>query len=131
MNTNICKLDTIVNIAVIALLVYLLYMMKRGEEQLCFRREYGTVTDIPASSYADANSALVRSSSLGQAPLGDPRYWLPNRNPITQGQYGLYQNPTLPIGDTQPFDRRSLLPEAQALPVYTNEPLPTQCTPLE
>ena len=116
--------------AIIATLVYLIYRVQANREQLCIKQKYGYVTDVPASTYIDANMALVHSTSLGQAPLGDPRYWLKNRSPITQGQYGLYQDHTLPLSETQPFNRKSLMAAAEALPVYTQKPLPPQCTPL-
>ncbi len=123
MNTNA------VIVLVIIVLVTVIYMFNPNEN-LCIKRNYGYITDIPVSNYVDANMALGYSTSLGQAPLGDPRYWLPNRSPITQGQYGLYQDPTLPLSETQPFDRRTLMAAASALPVYTRKPLPSQCTPL-
>ena len=130
MSSNVHTLNVMVQIAVILILAYLIYLSTRDTEGLCIKKDYGYVTDVPASIYADANSALVHSSSLGQAPLGDPRHWLFNRSPITQGQYGLYQQNTLPLSETQPFDRRSLEVAARALPVYTEKPLPPQCTPL-
>lgn len=125
-----CTVNTIVQIVVIALLAFMIYKLAQGNENLCIKRDYGYVTDVPASVYADTNMALVHSTSLGQAPLGDPRYWLPNRSPITQGMYGLYQKETIPLSETQPFNRDSLLAAAEAMPVYTDEPLPPQCTPL-
>lgn len=104
--------------ALILLIIYLIFTASQPES-LCVNRPYGMVTDVPASVYADANSALVHSSSLGQAPLGDPRYWLQNRSPITQGQYGLYSR-TLDLSETQPFDRTTLIADAETLPVYTD-----------
>ena len=130
MNTNVHTLTIIIQLAIIAILVYMLCNINRGSEDLCIKQKYGYVTDVPASVYTDANMALVHSTGLGQAPLGDPRYWLPNRSPITQGMYGLYQDNTLPVSEAQPFDQSSLLPAAEALPVYTQKPLPPQCTPL-
>ena len=120
--------NTIIIFIIVILVLLLLYQY--STEQLCVNRPYGSVTDIPASRYVDANMALAHSTSLGQKPLGDPRFWLPNRSPITQGQYGLYQPELIPLDETQPFDRASLMPIAQALPVYTEKPLPSQCTPL-
>ena len=110
----------ILQLLTLALLMYLIF---RKDEGLCVKRDYGYVTDVPASVYADANSALVHSSSLGQAPLGDPRFWIPSRSPITQGQYGLYQ-------PEQPFDRSDFDEIAAQIPVYTEKPLPSQCQPL-
>ena len=111
-------------------LLILLYMITRTNENMCVQRDYGMITDVPASVYADANSALVHSSSIGQAPLGDPRFWQPNRSPITQGQYGLYQPTTLPLDETQPFDRSDLIDIAAQVPTYTEQPLPPQCKSL-
>jgi len=119
---------SLIILIIIAVLVYVLY--QQNSEGICIKKDYGYVTDVPASVFTDANMALVHSTSLGQAPLGDPRYWLPNRSPITQGMYGLYREKTLPVSEAQPFDRSSLLPAAKALPVYTQQPLPPQCTPL-
>ena len=119
----------IIQVIIIVLLIYIIYRLNT-RESLCVKAPYGVITDVPASTYVDANMALVHSTSLGQAPLGDPRYWLPNRSPITQGQYGLYQEKTLPLSETQPFDRSTLLKAATALPVYTQKPLPPQCAPL-
>ncbi len=130
MNTNFQLFSTITQIIIIIALVYLIYRVQTGKEQLCIKQKYGYVTDVPVSTYVDANMALVHSTSLGQAPLGDPHYWLKNRSPITQGQYGLYRDHTLPLSETQPFDRKSLMAAAAALPVYTQKPLPPQCTPL-
>lgn len=96
-------------------------------EPLCVRQKYGFVNTVPESNYPDASLALVERSSLGQAPLGDPQYWLPNRSPITQGMYGLYEAHELPLSEVQPFDRKSLLPEAEAIPVYTEKPLQATC----
>ena len=101
-------------------ILLLVYLQINSNEQLCVNREYGVVTDVPASTYVDANMALVHSTSLGQAPLGDPRFWLPNKSPITQGQYGLYQPKLLSLEETQPFDRKTLIPIFSQLPVYTN-----------
>jgi hypothetical protein len=118
---------------IILLLVFIIFKINQIDdhtEELCVQRNYGIITDVPASNYADANMALIQDSSLGQKPLGDPRYWLKNRSPITQGQYGLYIPETLPLSETQPFDRSSLMPAAEAMPVYTDKPLPDQCTPL-
>ena len=125
-------MDTIVivQLAIVCVLIVIIYNKINCKEGLCIKRDYGYVTDVPASTYVDNNMALVHSTSLGQAPLGDPRYCLPNRDPITQGQYGLYQNEILPIDETQPFNRQDLLPAAEALPIYTEKPLPPQCTPL-
>lgn len=111
----------IVIVAVVAILLFLIYNCQ-SNEGLCIKRDYGYVTDVPASVYTDANMALVHSTGLGQAPLGDPRFWLPNRSPITQGMYGLYQS--------QPFDRSKFNAALQQLPVYTDKPLPPQCKPL-
>ncbi len=130
MSTNFSTFNIIIAIAIIVTLVYLIYRVQTNNENLCIKQKYGYVTDVPVSTYIDANMALVHSTSLGQAPLGDPRYWLKNRSPITQGQYGLYQKQTLPLRETQPFNRKTLMPAAAALPVYTQKPLPPQCTPL-
>jgi hypothetical protein len=119
----------ITHIIIIILLLYIIYSLN-SRESLCVEKPYGIVTDVPASTYIDANMALVHSTSLGQAPLGDPHYWLPNKSPITQGQYGLYQEHTLPLSETQPFDRSTLNKAAMTLPVYTQHPLPPQCSPL-
>ena len=119
----------IIQVITIALLIYIIYNLNR-RESLCVNAPYGIITDVPASTYIDANMALVHSTSLGQAPLGNPRFWLPNRSPITQGQYGLYQEKTLPLSETQPFDRSSLIKSTMALPVYTQKPLSPQCSPL-
>lgn len=124
--TDYNQLGTIIQIVVILILGYLIMNKSEG---MCVQKSYGVVTDVPASIYADANTALTKTTSLGQAPLGDPQYWIPNRSPITQGQYGLYQT-TLPIKQTQPFDRSSLDYAASAVPIYSDEPLPPQCTPL-
>ena len=127
---NVRTLNVIVQFAIIAVLAYMLYNINKKSEGICIKKNYGYVTDVPASTYVDANMALVHSTSLGQAPLGDPRYWLPNRSPITQGMYGLYREHALPISDAQPYDRTAMIKAAEALPVYTDEPLPPQCTPL-
>jgi len=104
----------------VTLLLLLVLVFRQSNENLCVQRKYGIVTDVPASNYVDANIALIKDSSLGQAPLGDPRFWLPNRNPITQGQWGLYQEQPLLLSETQPFDRSSLYKAAAQLPVYTD-----------
>jgi len=97
-------------------------ILKIKSEQLCIMKPYGPVTDVPASNFIDANMALVHSTSIGQAPLGDPRYWLPSHSPITQGQWGLYSDP-MPLTATQPFDRKTLIPATQTIPVYTEPAL--------
>lgn len=114
---------------VVLVIVLYLILTTKSPEQLCVTKKYGIVTDIPASNYVNANMALVNSTSLGQAPFGDPRYWIPNRSPITQGMYGLYQGNDS-LAASQPFDRSSLDAAAKALPVYTEKPLPSQCTQL-
>ena len=116
---------------VVIFMLVILIRRSNKSEQLCIQKSYGYVTDVPASRYVDANMALVHSDTIGQAPLGDPRYWLPNGSPITQGQYGLYQPETLPLSATQPFDRSSLDQAAAQMPVYSDKPLPPQCKPLD
>jgi hypothetical protein len=111
----------------VLVLVVLMSMIKK--ESLCVKKDYGYITSVPVSNYVDANMALVHSTSIGQAPLGDPRYWIPNRSPITESQWGLYQRPLL-LSETQPFDRSTLNAANQILPVYTDRPLPPQCKPL-
>ncbi len=120
--------NTIIIFIIVILILLLLYQF--STEQLCVNRPFGSITDVPASRYVDANMALAHSTSLGQRPLGDPRFWLPNRSPITQGQWGLYQPELVPLDETQNFDRQTLTPIFQRLPVYTEKPLPPQCTPL-
>lgn len=111
------QLYILLQIITILILIYLVMTMKK--ESLCIKKDYGCVTDVPASEYVNANMALVRSTSLGQAPLGDPRFWLPNRSPITQGQYGLYQPHTIPLSETHPYDHHAQIQAAAAIPVYT------------
>ena len=127
MDKNVSTLNIILQVVIILIL---LYMISKNSEQLCIKQPHGYVTDVPASSIASANSALVHSSSLGQAPLGDPRFWLPSTTPAIQGQYGLYQPASAHYDINKPFDRSSLMAAASALPVYTDKPLPAQCTPL-
>jgi hypothetical protein len=124
MNNNI-----IILIVFGVLLLLVLYSLMQ-REQLCVKRDFGYITSIPVSNYVDANMALVHSTSLGQAPLGDPRYWLPDRSPITQSQWGLYQDKPLPLSETQPFDRSRLIEASKMMPVYTEPKLPPQCKPL-
>jgi hypothetical protein len=119
------------SIKVVKVLKYLLLIMKililvivlllifgcfyiNSTENLCVNKSYGIVTDVPASAYINANMALVNTTSIGQAPLGDPGYWVPSSSPITQGQYGLYQPQN---GD--PTERAKLLEQALQMPVYT------------
>ena len=82
-----CNLLIIVAIVVLAII----FVSSSSSENLCVQRDYGLITDVPASDYRDANIALVENSTLGQAPLGNPQHWIPDRSPITQGQWGLYQ----------------------------------------
>jgi len=106
---------------IIIIIVLIVMLVVIGRENLCVNRNYGVVTDIPASNFIDANMALVHDTTIGQAPLGDPRFWIPSHSPITQGQYGLYTpQGALPLSETQPFDRSSLNAAAMTLPVYTN-----------
>jgi len=102
--------------------VLVVFVLKVKSENLCIMTPYGPVTDVPASNYIDANMAMVHSTSIGQAPLGDPRFWLPSHSPITQGQWGLYSQ-ALPLSETQPFDRSKLIAATQAVPVYSEPAL--------
>ena len=105
-------------IGILIIMIIVFYFINSKKETLCVQRNYGFVTDVPVSNYVDANMALVHSTSIGSAPLGNPKYWLPDRSPITQGQYGLYQDGVIPLSETQPFNRDTLLPAAMALPQY-------------
>lgn len=121
--------SVILQIIVIVALLYAILKMA-GSEKLCVRKSYGVVTDIPVSALATANLGLVSDSSLGQAPLGDPRYWIAPKSPITQGQYGLYL-PELPLAEAQNFDPKKVwAPILAEMPVYTQKPLSGQCTRL-
>lgn len=102
---------------IIILIIFVIFFLNTSEK-LCVQRDFGSITDLPASIYSNANFALVKDSSLGQAPLGNPQYWIPSHSPITQGQYGLYSK-ALSIEDTQPFDRNSLVQAASEMPVYS------------
>ena len=120
---------TIIQIIVIAILVYAIFRMT-SSEKLCVNKSYGIVTNVPVSTLANANMGLVGHSSLGQAPLGDPQYWLAPRSPITQGQWGLYLNAP-PLSEVQDFDpQKAWAPVAEQRQVYTQKPLTGQCTRL-
>jgi hypothetical protein len=116
-----CDVNTLIQIGVFFIVLYFVCGMNKTEN-LCVRKSYGIVTDVPMSNYTDANMALVHSTSLGQAPLGDPQYWLPSSSPITQGQYGLYQ--------PQPFNEEEYKKASMALPKYNDTLLPLQYTPV-
>lgn len=119
---------TIAQIVVIAILLYAIFRMNYSEN-LCVNKSYGIVTDIPVSTLAHANMGLINDSSLGQAPLGDPRYWLSPTSPISQGQYGLYLD-TPPLSEVQAFDQKDWIPVAEQRQVYTQQPMTGQCTKL-
>lgn len=113
--------DATILILVLVIVGLTIYLYNT-REQLCIRKTFGVVTDVPASVYTNANMALVHSTSIGQAPLGDPNYWLPSGSPITQGQWALYQDKPLTLEEAQNLDRSSLDKAAQALPVYDEKP---------
>lgn len=122
-------ISILAQVAVIIALVYVIIRMSTAE-QLCVRKSYGVVTDVPVSALSTAKLGLVSDSSLGQAPLGDPRYWIPNASPITQGQYGLYL-PDMTLEQVQNYNPQKVWgPIMKQMPVYTEQPLSGQCTRL-
>lgn len=120
--------NTILQLFIIFCLLYIIF--NNHSENLCVNESYGVVTDVPASNYPDAALAYDSKSSLGQAPLGDPKYWIGNNSPITQGQWGLYQPNFIPLSKTQPYDRKNLYKIFDQIPVYTNDVNSNQCTAL-
>ena len=54
-NNNI---NIIVQIVIIVVLVFLIYKLC-AKENLCVKKNYGYITDVPVSTYVDANMALV------------------------------------------------------------------------
>jgi len=123
------KTINIIQIIVVLVLVYIIYRIGFSGESLCVSKSYGIVTDIPVSTLANANMGLVNDSSLGQAPLGDPRYWIKPTSPITQGQYGLYLE-TPPLSEVANFDPQELEKVAAVRQVYTTPQMSGQCTRL-
>jgi hypothetical protein len=115
---------------VILILIYIVVKLRSGKENLCVSAPYGYIDSDPYSTYVNANMALTNSTSIGQAPLGAPIGFLPGGSPITQGQYGIYQGQPLTLDQVDNYDRNLLLPAAEALPIYTEPGLPSQCTPV-
>jgi len=113
----------IIQIIVAIIIIYFILRLTVNEN-LCVSKSYGVVTDVPVSSLRYAGSALVKDDSLGQAPLGDPRFWIGPTSPITQGQYGLYLEPT-PLDKVNDFNPNVWKDIAEQRQVYTL-PLPSQ-----
>jgi len=93
-----CALLIIISVIVLFLVIF---ANINATESMCVQKDYGPVTMVPMSNYVDANMALVHSTSLGPAPLGNPHYWVQSHSPITQGQWGLYQQRPLQLSETQ------------------------------
>ena len=107
----------VVIILLIVIIIVLWY--KNTQENLCLSTKFGEVTDVPLSTFVNANMALVHSTSLGQAPLGDSRFWTGDESPVTQGMYaneneqnwitddadayGVEYNPYYPVYTEKPF----------------------------
>lgn len=65
------------------------------DENMCVETKFSGVTDLPYSSFVNANMALVHSTSIGAAPLGEPKFWNhngTNSSPVFQGMYGYTDN---------------------------------------
>jgi len=120
----------IVQLIIIALLLYIIYKTSGYSEGLCINSRVGVVTDSPYSDYVNNNIALVSDSSLGAAPNGVASGFIGSTSPITNGQWALYQDYPLTSSELDNFDRSTLNAAAMAMPVYTGEPapLPAQCT---
>ncbi len=91
----------IIGAIIIGALVFYKY-----NEKLCMATKFGPVTDIPWSSFVNANMALVHSDTLGAAPLGEPKYWRGSGSPVTQGMYGYNEDNSqtyYPVYTEQPF----------------------------
>lgn len=74
-------------IIILILIGILLVLAYKSYEKMCVETKFGPVSNIPYSLFTNSNMALVHSDTIGQAPLGDPRFWVGTGSPVTQGQY--------------------------------------------
>jgi len=96
----------IVILIILGILIGAAILYKKYNEKLCTDTKFGPVTDIPFSQFSNANIALIKSDTLGAAPLGEPKYWGGTGSPVTQGMYGYNEDNTqtyYPVYTDNPF----------------------------
>ena len=123
----------IVHLIIIILILYVVYKVSGLSEGLCvdMNDRQMVVSSEPYSDYVNNNMALTNTTTIGAAPLGNPKYWIPGTSPITNGQWALYESP-LTLDQVDHYDPRNAaaMAAAKSVPIYNGEPpaLPPQCT---
>ena len=91
-------MNTFIFIVLIIILVCGVFYYQSKKEGICINSKFGRVSDVPFSSYVNANTALVSSDTLGSAPFGSPLYWKGTSSPVlgmygyTDAEYNLLEN---------------------------------------